>query len=196
MLLLLVAAPLQAQTNITINPQVGLNFGFLSDDPFHEVENLTIKSNSQVGWQIGAMLRIGSRAHFQPGVFYQYLGIELEAPPNSIGDITEVVKESNYIHSLWVPLEFGFDILESEAFKLRGHAGASGTFILSVPDNDLGITKDDMKTSAWGVIVGAGVDFLMLSADVSYEFGLTEVYENDPVETKRNVLRLSVGLPL
>jgi hypothetical protein len=140
-------------------------------------------------------LRIGGRGHLQPGLFYQYLGIELSAPPNSIPGVTDVVKESNYIHSLWVPLELGYDILDTDLLKLRGHAGASGTFILSVPDNDLGIEEDDMKSSTWGIIVGAGVDILFLTTDLSYEFGLTDMYENDPSGTKRNVLRLSVGLP-
>jgi hypothetical protein len=189
------AVPASAETGgLVINPQIGLNWSLLTDDPFGEVENNPFKQTSKVGWQFGGTLRVGGRTHFQPGFFYQYLGIELEAPAGSLPDETEVIKDTNYIHSFWVPVEIGFDIIESEALKLRLHGGGTGTFILSVSDNELGIEKDDMKRSTWGLVVGAGVDFLMLSADLSYEFGLTEVYKNDPTEAKRNALRFCAGL--
>jgi hypothetical protein len=197
--LLALALPARAQgpenpKRTVLIPQIGFNFAFLTDDPVAEAEDLTFDASSLVGWQFGADLRIGRRTWLQPGLFYQYLGTELEGPPEDVGGAADVITDNNTIHSLHVPLQAGVNVVDTTPLVLNLHGGASGTFLLSVPDNALGIEKDDMKSAVWGIMIGAGVEFVRLHADLSYEFGLSRVYENDAAETKRNVLRFDVGL--
>ena len=48
------AVPASAETGgLVINPQIGLNWSLLTDDPFGEVENNPFKQTSKVGWQFG-----------------------------------------------------------------------------------------------------------------------------------------------
>ena len=72
------------------------------------------------------------------------------------------------------------------------------SFLVNVQDNLFGLTEDQLKTFAMGLMVGVGLDFLFISTDLSYEFGLTDVFESDVmngiVSSKRNVLRFSAGI--
>ena len=60
--------------------------------------------------------------------------------------------------------------------------------------------KDSFKDMNWGLQLGAGVDVLMLTIDLRYELGLSNLYdkpdnapEGGPGEFKNNVFFISVG---
>jgi hypothetical protein len=51
-------------------------------------------------------------------------------------------------------------------FNLRINAGPSFSYLLSVGENDLDLTKDDYKDAVWGLQAGLGLDVLFLSFDI------------------------------
>ena len=66
--------------------------------------------------------------------------------------------------------------------------------------------KDSFKDANWGLQFGAGVDFLFLTADLRYELGLNDMFDDDALATgtqdpfvgkfRNNVFMLSVGFKL
>jgi hypothetical protein len=74
----------------------------------------------------------------------------------------------------------------------------AGTAILNVQENLFGLDTDNFNVILLGMPVGVGVDLLgFLTADLSYEFGLTNVFDEFfglEVDATNNVVRFNVGL--
>jgi hypothetical protein len=182
--LLWISSSAAAESKVTFTPQVGVNASFLTGD----LNNVTYSSSA--GYQIGLNIRFGGFFHLQQGLYWQRNEKELT---NDVTSSTGLVS-TDMIH---VPILAGLTIVPLETLDLRVNTGASMNFLLNVGENTLGLTKDDFKTFVMGWVVGVGLDFLFLSADLSYELGLTtavEVVQPDGViSAKNNVLRFSVG---
>jgi hypothetical protein len=184
-LLTLVAPAVRAERSFQIIPQVGLTMANLASEP-DELEN-----SAKVGYMIGGSLRFGARPFLQPGIYYQRTTI------NATGydDLTSQTFEDDLgVSSLWIPLQVGINVINGDALDLHVNGGPTATIVTSVSDNEFGLVKDDYESVTWGAVVGAGVDFTLISLDASYEFGLSKVLKDDPDDTKYNVFRLAAGL--
>ncbi len=95
-----------------------------------------------------------------------------------------------------VPILAGLTIAPLETLDLRINTGGSLNSVTGVGQNTLGLTKDDFKPFLMGWVIGMGLDVLFLSADLSYELGLTTAVEVDlpdeVVRLKNDVLRFNV----
>jgi len=181
----LVAAGTTARAQVTFTPQVGVNASFLRGD----IDQVT--RSASAGYQIGINLRFGGFFHLQQGLYWQRTQSELTYTEVNTSDHVNM----DMIH---VPILAGLKILPLGSLDLRINTGASLNFVTSVGENTLGLTKDDFKPLVMGWVIGVGLDFLFLSADLSYELGLTTAVEVDlpdeVVRLKNDVLRFNVGV--
>lgn len=182
----LVAPAANAGRSFQIVPQIGLTAATLASEP----ESVT--TSAQVGYMIGGSLRFGARPFIQPGIFYQRTAILAEG----VSDITaESFEEELGVGSVWIPLQIGFNIVNWSALALHINGGPTATIVTSVAENDLKLEKDDYESVVWGAVVGLGLDFTLISLDLAYEIGLSNVLKDDGgADTKQNVARLSAGL--
>jgi len=184
-LLTLLAPAVRAERSFQIIPQVGLTMANLASEP-DELEN-----SAKVGYMIGGSLRFGARPFLQPGIYYQRTTINV----TGYDDLTSQTFEDDLgVSSLWIPLQVGINVINGDALDLHVNGGPTATIVTSVSDNEFGLVKDDYESVTWGAVVGAGVDFTLISLDASYEFGLSKVLKDDPDDTKYNVFRLAAGL--
>lgn len=182
---LALASPVGAERSWQIIAQAGLNAATLASEP----DSLT--SSAKIGYMLGGGLRFGHRFFVQPGIFYQRTTVTTK----SVDEIAiEDFEDDLGVGSVWIPVQVGLNIISSSALDLHVNAGPCGTIVTSVDDNALGLTKDDYEDLTWGALVGAGVDFTLLSLDLSYEIGLSNVLKAEGSDTKQNVARLCAGL--
>ena len=172
---------------MTFTPQLGVNASFLRGD----IDEVT--RSASAGYQIGLNFRFGDFFHLQQGLYWQRTESKLAY---------EKVQTSDFVSTdmIHVPVLAGLKVLPLETLDIRVNTGASLNVVTSVGENTLGLTKDDFKPFLMGWVVGVGLDFLFLSADLSYELGLTTAVEVDlpdgVVRLKNDVLRFNVGIRL
>ena len=178
-----------AHAQFTINPQAGVSASMLSTDP------QGAEASARFGYQVGAYFRIGERLHLMPGVFWQRSGTELLTRDEL--DL-ETLKDQVDLDAIFVAAALGYNLLDSDPLVLRVNGGVAGTFLLNVQDNILGLELDNFNGVLAGAPIGVGVDlFGILSVDASYEFGLTNVFDEIfglSVDATNNVFRFNVGL--
>jgi len=188
-LALLVATPAGAKSFV-INPQAGV----VGQDLTGDVADLD--DSAKLGYGLGGNLRFGGRGYFAPGIYWEHTALEA----TTIDDATlESVTDDLEVTSLRIPVLFGYNLSSGEAMSMnslgfRVFAGPSATMVMDVGENAFAIEKDDYKGTIWGAQVGAGFDFTSVTLDASYEWGLSNVFKDDPDDLKHNVARGMVGL--
>jgi hypothetical protein len=188
-LALLVAVPAGAKSFV-INPQAGVVGQDLTGD------TADLDDTAKLGYALGGHLRFGGRGYFSPGIFWEHTSLEATA----VDDATlEEVTDNLEVTSIRVPLHFGYNLSSGDAMSMssvgfRVYGGPSATMVMDVDDNVFGIVKDDYKGTAFGAQVGAGLDLSSVTIDASYEWGLSNVFKDDPDDLKHNVARGMVGL--
>lgn len=185
----LLAASLSAASHlhaqIKISPQVGLNVvTFTTDLP-------GVSYSASPGFQAGIYVRFGNLFHLQPGVFWQRSQSDF-----LVGDLG--LSGDVKVDRLFLPVKLGIKPIPLGVVDLRLNAGPALSIVTKVEDSLLGLTKDDYNKSAWGLLLGAGLDIFFLSTEFSYEIGLSNVIETERFDTafssKGNVFRVNAGL--
>ena len=174
---------------LVLNPQAGLTATHLTSDPAE------ITDQARVGYGFGGNVRIGGSFYLSPGAYVQRTSLQITARDTLTAT---TVKDVVGVNSIYVPLKFGFNLSANAAsptsLGLRVFGGPALTIISSVKANDLGITKDDYKSTHLGFEAGAGLDLALLTIDVSYEKGLGKTFKNS--DAKQDVLRALIGIKL
>lgn len=172
-----------------VNPKVGLNFSRLSADPQDG------EDKSRWGFNVGADFRFGDRFKIISGIHYARYGTTLRSNSNQ-QDIEDDVK----VHLLRIPVVASINIVNLNMLQWRVYGGVSGNVFLKVDDNAW-FTKDNFKPLNYGLRIGSGVDFTILTLDVDYEVGLGKVFSGElidkliyPKNATNNVLTLSAGV--
>lgn len=167
---------------ISLRPQVGVNFASFSDDL------LGSEWTSNVGYQIGADLQIGSTFYVQPGINY------METTLNYTG-VGDVVFTQNRLN---IPVVLGFKLFEQEnaSFGLRVFAGPNMALHLGEDFEEAiqGLSADDIKSAHFSAIAGAGFDISILFVDFLYQYGLGKYIETDNAETGNNIFCINAGI--
>jgi len=148
-------------SQITFKPSVGISFNDFSTSS-------TGETKGKVGAQIGGSVAFGKKFYVEPGVFYASKSAEFTYSGSS--NVTTI--ENAVIKGIRVPLAVGFGLLgnEKSLASLRVFGGGSGFFVTGVGDN---LVKDNISSPTWSVFAGAGVDFWIMFAELSYEWSLT-----------------------
>lgn len=190
---LFVAGTMYSQ--ISFGPKIGLNVSKLSTDLASDLTSL--KESSKTGFQIGAYLRIGTKYYLQPELLYSVKGGVLEVAGDAVNPLT---KKSEYkMGTMDIPVLVGTKLFSLPMVNVRAFAGPIASFIISkdltggnfVPD------KDDikLKNAIWSAAIGAGVDVMMFTFDVRYEFGLNNISDDEASfsSMKSNTFNVSLG---
>lgn len=156
-----------------ISPKFGFNFSALN------TELDSIESEGRSGWNLGIDLRIESRNRvlfFHPGIHYQKMTADLRkveefATPGEL-------EEETTINSIKLPLNVGGYLTgEGGIVRLHVRGGIVPQFVVGVTDRDkFAFDKDRLNSFTWGGNLALGLDFILLTAEFSYEFGFSDFY--------------------
>jgi hypothetical protein len=171
--------------SFTIGPKVGANFSNFSAGEDQ------IESEVKSSLNFGAFVRLGNKIYLQPELMFM----------NRKGDITrsDLFESNKSIHlkTLDIPVLLGAKIIDAKAFNIRILAGPVASLALNrdiTTDNwETGITSDDIRSANWGIQAGAGVDFLMLTFDLKYEFGISDFSKYEGLTLKNNMFVVGLG---
>lgn len=176
---------------LTLGPKVGYNSNRLS------TEFDTIISDAKGALQFGAFVRIGKKIYVQPEANYVVKGGKIK-----FGDLGE---QDFTLKSITVPVLIGIRPVHVGEFNLRFMAGPTMSFVMETKiDTPKDLvdefpikTKEDLKETIWSIQAGGGIDVMMLTIDVRYEFGMDNIYTGkEDFSLKNNLFNISVGIKL
>jgi len=174
---------------LELKPAFGFNVARFDSNPVFPINTDSLIADSKAGYQVGASLAIGRKLYIEPGIFYTKL-VQDFTPSN--------VEKSAFTYSanyLRVPVNFGFQFIgHNTSFAgLKIFIGPSMFIPLSVKDNDYPIKKEDLKSPQFDFSVGAGLNIWLFFLDVSYGWGLTPQYKDDPIDAKMQAFYANLG---
>jgi hypothetical protein len=200
-LLSVISLGIFAQGPVSLGPKIGWNSDRLTTDYTQYIKDM--KSGYQGGLFVSFYIK---RFYIQPEA---YFSIKRGSLQTSIGDPldpsnTLSIKQSVKLQTVDVPILVGFKVLDLKFARLRIFGGPVASFLLNKDytlsvngTNESGrITKDDFKDAFWTAQVGAGLDILMLTFDIGYEFGLNSfltINSLDNVNFRNNLFYCSLG---
>lgn len=171
------------------NTKVGLYGGanFLKVN----MQSPELSSDTKAGYQIGAYFRAGEILYGQVGLEYQRVNTNFTLA--SLPDLNQTDDVS--FKSFNLPAYIGVNLLPltDNVANVRLYGGPVVSYLFDVPVNDLDFTASDFKTLRLNGGVGAGLDILLLSFDVAYNFGVNELF-TDEFDGKTNYASVNVGL--
>ena len=173
------------QAQFEIKPTIGFNFSRLSDEP----ENFS--QSARVGYQLGGSIQFGKKLYVEPGIFWTKMGSEMVHANNSD------IKLTTDISAIRIPVFVGYQIIggdDENIFGLRVFGGPSMSWITKVEGDGTKLEKDDFNNLLWGVGVGAGVDVWLFFLDIGHEWGLNQVFKEDPNKAKNHAWWFNLGM--
>jgi len=174
---------------LTLGPKIGLTMSKLSTN-FEDV-----KEEAKAGFQFGAFVRMGSKLYVQPEVIFASKGGIIKSEGV---DLQTDIK----LNTIQIPVLVGFHLMNMKAVNLRIMGGPAVSFVLKEEIDvnqaiESPITDDHIKNTIWNFQLGAGVDVLMFTLDVRYEWGLNNIFEpqdgGDSYDMKNNLWNISLG---
>lgn len=166
------------------SPKFGFNFSAMN------IEADTIETEGRSGFNFGLDLRIEDRRFFfHPGIHYQ----QVKAKLTKLEQLTtpEALSEEVRINSIKVPLNAGYYITrEGSLLRLHVRGGIVPQLVLGATEREaFNFSKDQLNDFTWGANAAVGVDFILLSVEISYEFSLSDFYENQSGKNRMAILR-------
>ena len=178
-----------------------------------------LKADAANGFNVGAFLRLKhNRVFIQPELLYSVQkGKTTYSIPSSAtqNGLEGAVTQHMDVKSVQVPVLLGVKVLDLKVASVNLMTGPAMSFILDGSEITLnktdGVAVDpslydpsNFKNNTWDWQLGAGVDVAMLSFDVRYAWGLTNVSEGVTdknvtaigFKNKGNSLILSLGIRL
>jgi hypothetical protein len=171
--------------SVNFGPKVGFTTAQLSTD----LDD--IKADFQTNFYAGVFLRMGKKAYLQPEVNFVTKG--------GIIKKTDLVDDQTIkLKTIEVPVLLGSRLIDLKFANLRLMAGPSVSFVLdkdvSLKGNDEPVfSKDNLKDALWGLQAGAGLDILMFTLDIKYEWGLSNLTSLSEVELTNSMFNVSLG---
>ncbi len=168
--LLVSATAVMAQLNI--GPKIGYTASKLT------TEGSQIKEEFKNTLHFGAFARLGTKTYLQPELLFMTKGTKFGYSLN------DGVKQDVKLNTIDIPVLLGFKLINLKVANVRAMAGPVGSFVINkdlenVNELDDELKGNDIKDANWGLQAGVGADFLSLSLDIRYEFGLSNMLEGD-----------------
>lgn len=190
-----------AQGPISFGPKIGWNSSRLTTNYSTYVNDL------KSGYQGGLFLSLYIKNFYvQPEAYFSIKRGSLETnigdPLNPVNSLN--VSQSVTLKSIDIPFLLGYRVLDLKLARLRIWGGPIASYILnkdySLSINGVNkssiITREDFKDAFWSVQFGAGLDVLMLTFDVGYEFGLNDflsINSLNALNFRNNMFYCSLG---
>ena len=185
-LTLLSVAFASAHAQFSFNPKVGMNVTSIATSA------TTAESGRHVGFNLGADLRFRKKESWffvQPGLHYYNMGVQ----PVPEDATQEQMEQIPAVSSLKLPLSGGMYLTGSDGIlRIRANVGITPTVLLRVEENRLGVSKEDYQAASIGLHGGIGIEVLIVTLDLSYEHGLSNVYRQ--AEGTANTFTISAGI--
>jgi hypothetical protein len=175
-------------TQLELKPAIGINAARFDSNPVFNTTD-TNSTGGKAGYQIGASLLIGRKLYVEPGVFYSKFNQDM-TPAD--------IEKSNYTYGVGfvrIPVNFGFQFIGSTSSfaALRIYLGPSVMIPVGIKENDYTLAKADVTSPQFDISVGAGLNIWFLFLDVSYGWGLTPQFTDDPIEAKMQAFYTNIG---
>lgn len=169
----------------TIGPKIGFTIGKLNTN-FEEA-----KEEAKPGFQFGAFARFGDKLYLQPELMFVSKGGTIQ---------TDLNKSSVKLNTMQIPIMVGYRLLNLKVVNLRVMGGPALSFIINkeitIKEGEQFIKDTNIKDAIWSLQLGAGVDVLMFTLDVRYEWGLNNLYDpqgETSYDIKSNLWNVSLG---
>ncbi|MDT8393836.1 MAG: porin family protein [Bacteroidales bacterium] len=184
---LFLGAAVSAQ--LTFGPKIGITMSKLSVDKDDYTEEL------KTGFQLGAFVRVGKKVFLQPEVMFSTTGGVLKTEDRNL-------KTTVKLNTVQVPVLVGYKFINFKLVNLRVMAGPAISMIVNKDiefDEKIEnpIKEDDLKNASWTFQLGGGVDVMMLTLDVRYEWGLNNIHDPEAglnkFDMKNNLWTVSLG---
>jgi hypothetical protein len=171
LILFFVLLAIQVFAQVQFNPQIGFSVTDVRS------ESNLVDVNGRIGFLTGGDFRIGKRLYVQPGAFYsRYATVFKPAGPDTF-QITSTFEAIRF------KLLGGYNLINSDGFKLRLNAGVAYDLLVEFNDKiDKGnfITlPDPYNRNLLSAQAGIGVDIWLLSAELGYVMGFSDIYNKD-----------------
>lgn len=176
-------------SQLELKPAIGLNVARFDSDPVLSNSTDSTLTGTKAGYQLGASLAIGRKLYVEPGVFYIKMAQDFTTSDIEKSDFTY---NADYLR---VPVNFGFQFIGSTTSfaGLKIFLGPSMFIPLSVKENEYPVTKADVESPQFDFNVGAGLNVWFLFLDVSYGWGLTPQFKDDPIKAKMQAFYANLG---
>ena len=156
-------ASASAQVVELIVPQIGVTFVNYSGDD--------IDSDTGIGFEAGGKVRAGGRLYIEAGFFWSTAGADVTIPAG--GATTDDLRIQD------VSFPIAIDSLPPDGDVLA--------------NDEFGIVKEELKGTLWSGRAGLGFDFVVLSFDAGYDFGLGNIFEVGAESVKRSEWFIELG---
>ncbi|RLD68384.1 MAG: hypothetical protein DRI95_03155 [Bacteroidetes bacterium] len=185
-LILLISFAITGLSQMVIKPGIGLNFTNMSSDP------QSYETTGRLGWQLGGTVTFGNQFYFEPGIFWVKNNWNLQELDTNLPEF------KNDISSLRIPAFVGINVIGDATDDRNFHifGGPAAQIVTKVNTGSTGLTKDDFSNFIWGLNLGAGISIGKIFIDGGYEWGLTNIYVNDPNEIQSRGFWLNAGFRL
>ena len=173
----------------TFGPKIGVNLSSVTTNVN------AINEKMKTGFDVGVFARLGGPCYFQPELVYSTNGVKFSGAPTS--SATEIK-----LKSINVPLLFGARLLNLKIANLRVLGGPVASFLVDKQVNYNGAysqtTQVKFKNAKWGAQFGVGVDVLMFSLDVRYNYDFNKQLEQqaNEFEWSKQAVNVSLGWKL
>lgn len=182
-LFLLIISPKQSDAQVFVIPEVGMNlsqFAFNADG---------YEQTTNVGFQAGALGRLGKNAFLNVGLFYSQYSNQLTYTDS----LSTITSDNINIEGILLPLGFGLNIVNLDIVKIRLMAGVNFAFPLSIEENAFMIDKSDFNSSSIGFAAGFGLDIYRFVFDANFSFGMNDMLTINETKASLNLYTLSIG---
>ncbi len=139
-----------------------------------DVAATNYKSEAGTGYHLGVAYKRGSFFYWQVGARYN------SAKFNFISTSSNTDTSDISVNALDLPLTVGINFLSfaNRLLGLRAFVSLVPSFTMSVPDNELGIAKDDVNSFIFYGQAGIGFNVAFVLIDVGYNYGFQDMYKN------------------
>ena len=171
----------------TIGPKVGVTMSKLTTD-FEDVTE-----EMKTGFQFGVFARFGKKLYVQPELIFVTKG----------GIITEGLTEYKVdLSTIQIPALVGYRLLNLNVVNLRIMGGPAISFVtnkeVTLNGQELGdaVEGSHIKDAIWNFQLGVGIDVMMFTLDVRYEWGLNNIWDpqgGEAYDMKNNLWNISLG---
>ncbi|MCW5897662.1 MAG: PorT family protein [Flavobacteriales bacterium] len=184
-----------AMAQLEIRPHVGMNLQNFTEAPTYS------EWKSKAGFQVGGDLMFGSKVHFSAGLQYVLGNVGITSTTTNINGEEVTVEGTVSTGSLRVPLRFGYRFVDPEerpAFNFRLFGGLAASLPIVTEFDQDGVRDVKFNDTQLAITAGAGLDISVFFIDVSYDIGMTPVFDDEriDVDPKANMLQVNAGVRL
>lgn len=192
---------------ISLGPKIGYQTATLS------LKKIDMENSFKNSWTAGVFVRANIGAFvIQPELMYFKSEKVFNLEGVSITNFDPKVTLSQ--QNLSLPIYLGY-MLDGNLLKARFYAGPVAYFLVGQKQSDnngeiFDMKKIEAEKVTWGAAINAGIDVWRLTLDISYSFGLSNLFGQDDVnwsfgnykdiihldKTKQNMFMVTLGFRL